>query len=104
MEKSARVEMKNILTAMAISLALGTMGCEIRTYPEHGPVFHIVEKEPGSTPGTIIYSPDLYEFENQFGEYCYGERDYGLHGTCYTEYCYETWFDTGWYHWDTYCI
>ncbi len=47
MEKSARVEMKNILTAMAISLALGTMGCEIRTYPEHGPVFHIVEKEPG---------------------------------------------------------
>ena len=96
--------MKKIITAAAISLALCTMGCEIRTYPEHGPVIHVVEKEPSSNPGVIIYSSDLYEFENQFGEYCYGERDDDLFGICYTEYCYETWFDTGWYHWDTYCI
>ena len=104
MEKSAMVEMKKILTAVAISLTLGTMGCEIRTTHPNGPVFHVVDKKPSSHPSVIIYSPDLYEFENQFGEYCYGERDYDLHGTCYSEYCYETWFDTGWYHWDTYCI
>ena len=97
--------MKKSLTAalMLGSLVLGTMACEIRAYPEHGPVY-VVERTPSPTPGTIIYSPDLYEFENQFGEYCYGERDYDLHETCYSEYCYETWFNTGWYHWDTYCI
>ena len=27
-----------------------------------------------------------------------------LFGVCYTEYCYDDWFDTGWYHWDTYCL
>jgi len=97
--------MKNIITRMATVLGVMAMlgGCEIRAYPEHGPVY-VVEKEPGANPGVIIYSSDLYEFENQFGEYCYGERDDDLFGICYTEYCYETWFDAGWYHWDTYCI
>ncbi len=96
--------MKKILTAVAISLTLGTMGCEIRTYPEHGKPVMIVQNKPNSNPGVVIYSSDLYEFENQFGEYCYGERDYGTSDVCYTEFCYETWFSTGWYQWDYYCI
>ena len=93
--------MKNILTAMAISLALGTMGCEIRAYPAHTTV-----AQPKAHPTIVVYSDDLYEFENQFGEYCYGERDHDtlLFGVCYTEWCFDDWFDTGWYHWDTYCI
>lgn len=93
--------MKNILTALAISLALGTMACEVRTYPVHTKTYTTGQPNHSTV---VVYSDDLYEFENQFGEYCYGEIDYDLFGTCYTEYCYETWFNTGWYHWDTYCI
>jgi len=94
--------MKKTLTLLAFVLALGTMGCEIRTYPEHSkPVFVVAESQPSPT---YVVTSDYYEFENQFGEFCYGERDYDLYGTCYTEWCFETWFNTGWYHWDTFCI
>ena len=98
--------MKNIITRMVTVLGVMAMlgGCEIRTYPADNKPFIVVSSKPTPQSGYIVYSDELYEFENPFGEYCYGERDYDLMGTCYSEYCYDLHANIGWYHWDTYCF
>jgi hypothetical protein len=49
------------------------------------------------------YDPYYYEFTNNFQEFCYAEATPYHTTTCWVEYCYDHWLESGWYVWDEWC-
>ncbi len=49
------------------------------------------------------YDPYYYEFTNNFNEFCYAEGTSYHTTTCWVEYCYDHWLESGWYVWDEWC-
>ena len=49
------------------------------------------------------YDPYYYEFTNNFQEFCYAEGTPYHTTTCWVEWCYDHWLESGWYIWDEWC-
>ena len=49
------------------------------------------------------YDPYYYEFSNNFDEFCYAEGTPYHTTTCWVEWCYDHWLESGWYVWDEWC-
>ena len=88
-----------------LTLASLFVGCEIHPHGYHTRP-HVVAAPSAPEYVVVETNTHLYDFINDYGEYCYAEWDVHGHGNCVVEYCLDdySFSPNGWYHWDYYCI
>ena len=87
-----------------LTMASLLMGCEVRSHGHYGP--KIVAGASRPEYGIVETTNVLYDFINQYDEYCYGTWDDYGYGDCIIEYCLDdySFSPNGWYTWHYYCV